>query len=562
MEIRAAVLTCALVLAVIGTTTPDVLASGNDVVKFMDGNLKQALINNGADINGDGDLTKNELHSLNGDLDLSGSSIINLLGLEYADGVTSLDLSDNEIADISTLSDLKGLDSLDLSGNGIEDISGLSKLGDLTSLDLSDNEISDISSLYNVKTPPKNLGLKTLNVSKNYLNVADGSDDRVVTDAMIQQGCAVTFDPQKKIPVKGVSLNTENLGMCPGDTATLQAAVIPDDAALQGISWQSGDESVATINDGVVTAVSVGEASISVITDDGGKTNACTVNVVPDTLTSSTYAIDNGTVGGVDPMTGIDTFKSHFDNDAKSLFIYDSDGNEYNGPAVSTGMTVKLVVGGIERDSLSIVVTGDASGDGKMTIKDYTQVCLDLIGSKPLTHLNADAGDYTRDGKLSIGDYVQMRLATMGTDDSDGSKRVLPDLPEVSDPRIRKFLDVALAQLGKPYVWGAEGPGSFDCSGFVCYCLRQSGYDVGRWTADMYSRNKKWAYVDKDDLQPGDLMFYYSDEKDDGDHIGHIGIYLGNGYHIHASSDYGCIIICGVEGWYKTALSHGRRVFE
>ena len=78
----------------------------------------------------------------------------------------------------------------------------------------------------------------------------------------------------------------------------------------------------------------------------------------------------------------------------------------------------------------------------------------------------------------------------------------------------------------------------------------------------MYSRNKKWTYVDKDELQPGDLMFYYSDDKDDGDHVGHTGIYLGNGYHIHASSDYGCIIICGMQGWYKKALAFGRRVFD
>jgi cell wall-associated NlpC family hydrolase len=56
-------------------------------------------------------------------------------------------------------------------------------------------------------------------------------------------------------------------------------------------------------------------------------------------------------------------------------------------------------------------------------------------------------------------------------------------------------------------------------------------------------------------------MFYFSDESNDGDHIGHIGIYLGNGYHIHASSSYGYVVICRVEGWYDTMLSHGRRVF-
>ena len=148
-----------------------------------------------------------------------------------------------------------------------------------------------------------------------------------------------------------------------------------------------------------------------------------------------------------------------------------------------------------------------------------------------------------------------------GFSEAKAGSEGLSALPEVADPNIRAFLDVALAQLGKPYVWGAEGPDSFDCSGFVYYCLEQAGYDLDRATADTYSRNRKWEYVDKKDLQPGDLMFYYSDDKSDGDHVGHIGIYLGNGYHIHASSDYGCIIICGVQGWYKSALAFGRRVF-
>jgi hypothetical protein len=359
--------------------------------------------------------------------------------------------------------------------------------------------------------------------------------------------------------VKGVSLNAKNLDMCPGDTATLNAAVIPADAAEQGIYWQSGDESVATVQDGVVTAVSMGTASVSVVTEDGARADTCTVNVGPGKLVSSVYTIDDRAVRGVDPMTGIDTFKSRFDNSAACLFIYGSDGNEYNGPAISTGMTVKLLVGGIERESRNIVVTGDASGDGKMTIKDYTQVCLDLIGGRPLDSLYASAGDYTQDGRLTVGDYVQMRMATVGSEDADGTDRILPDLPEVTDPRIKSFLDIALKQLGKPYVWGAEGPDSFDCSGFIHYCLNQAGYPVGRTTANTYSARSDWQYVDRNALQPGDLMFYWSDSKPGI--IGHVGIYLGNGYHIHASSDYGFIVICRVEGWYDRQLSHGRRVF-
>jgi cell wall-associated NlpC family hydrolase len=150
-----------------------------------------------------------------------------------------------------------------------------------------------------------------------------------------------------------------------------------------------------------------------------------------------------------------------------------------------------------------------------------------------------------------------MRLDILGLKPIGGG---LPDLPEVTDAKIRRFLDIALSKQGKRYVWGDEGPDSFDCSGFVHYCLNQAGYSVGRTTADGYSKKTNWARIEKNALQPGDIMFYFSDNPSDGDHIGHTGIYLGNGYHIHASSSNGCVIISQVKGWYDTMLSHGRRV--
>ena len=117
---------------------------------------------------------------------------------------------------------------------------------------------------------------------------------------------------------------------------------------------------------------------------------------------------------------------------------------------MGTGMTVKLIVGGIERDRRAVVVTGDANGDGRMTIRDYVQLRLSLVGQKPLDSLYAKAGDYTQDGQLTAADFVQMRLAISGQDGAGDASRILPDLPEVSDPRVRQFLDIALEQLGKP----------------------------------------------------------------------------------------------------------------
>ena len=134
------------------------------------------------------------------------------------------------------------------------------------------------------------------------------------------------------------------------------------------------------------------------------------------------------------------------------------------------------------------------------------------------------------------------------------------DLPVVTNSNIRAFLDMGRwPSRASRMSGGAEGPDSFDCSGYIYYCLNKVGYSVGRTTANTYSQNTRWQYIDRDDLKPGDLMFYFSDS--DPSRIGHVGIYLGNGYHIHASSDYGSIIICKVDGWYDEMLSHGRRVW-
>jgi cell wall-associated NlpC family hydrolase len=90
---------------------------------------------------------------------------------------------------------------------------------------------------------------------------------------------------------------------------------------------------------------------------------------------------------------------------------------------------------------------------------------------------------------------------------------------------VKKFLDVALAQRGKPYVWGAEGPNSFDCSGLIHYALNKAGVKVPRLTADGYMDMFRNSRVSRDNLKPGDLLFF----GDSPGHASHIEVYLGNG---------------------------------
>jgi peptidoglycan DL-endopeptidase CwlO len=85
-------------------------------------------------------------------------------------------------------------------------------------------------------------------------------------------------------------------------------------------------------------------------------------------------------------------------------------------------------------------------------------------------------------------------------------------------------LRFALTRRGDPYVWGAAGPSSFDCSGLVLWAYAQVGISLPHFTGDQWNMG---VHVARADLQPGDLVFFYPD-------IGHVGLYIGNGLMVDA----------------------------
>ncbi|MFD4770277.1 C40 family peptidase [Streptomyces niveus] len=90
--------------------------------------------------------------------------------------------------------------------------------------------------------------------------------------------------------------------------------------------------------------------------------------------------------------------------------------------------------------------------------------------------------------------------------------------------KAEKVLAFARAQIGKPYVWGATGPSSYDCSGLTGAAWKAAGVQLPRTTWDQVKVGKRVATAD---LLPGDLVFFYDD-------ISHVGIYKGDGKMIHA----------------------------
>ena len=89
-------------------------------------------------------------------------------------------------------------------------------------------------------------------------------------------------------------------------------------------------------------------------------------------------------------------------------------------------------------------------------------------------------------------------------------------------------LQAAITREGDPYVWGAAGPGQFDCSGLVVWAYAQEGIALPHYTGSLWNSG---MHVARSDLEPGDLVFFFAD-------ISHVGIYLGDGLMIDAP-DFG-----------------------
>ena len=107
------------------------------------------------------------------------------------------------------------------------------------------------------------------------------------------------------------------------------------------------------------------------------------------------------------------------------------------------------------------------------------------------------------------------------------SKTVINNLPIPSDARAAIAVAFAKAQVGKPYIWAAAGPNAYDCSGLTLAAWGKAGVMMSHGSRDQYAEFPK--VYSESQLQPGDLVMFYSD-------MHHVGIYVGNGMVIHAGN--------------------------
>ena len=139
----------------------------------------------------------------------------------------------------------------------------------------------------------------------------------------------------------------------------------------------------------------------------------------------------------------------------------------------------------------------------------------------------APASTVTRD----VAPAANVLPATLGTAGGPAAQNTA-DAARAAAPAARaaaarsSALSTAMAQVGKPYRWGATGPNAFDCSGLISYAFDKAGKDLPRTSR---AQAAVGTQVSKANLKPGDLVFFYSP-------VSHVGIYVGDGQIVHAST--------------------------
>ena len=197
--------------------------------------------------------------------------------------------------------------------------------------------------------------------------------------------------------------------------------------------------------------------------------------------------------------------------DGSTLNVRSGAGTDYDKVAtLSDGAVVTIV--GVDNGWYKITTSGGTTG---YVSSDYMVTCKDSAGSR---------GDGTAVAASSgLGQQV---------------------------------VDYAKQYLGTPYVYGGNGPNSFDCSGYTSYVYRHFGYTLNRTASGQLSNGTS---VSKSELQPGDLVFFkYNTSKA----ASHVGIYIGDGQFIHASTNTYTVKIDNLtSGHYANVYVGARRLF-
>ena len=208
----------------------------------------------------------------------------------------------------------------------------------------------------------------------------------------------------------------------------------------------------------------------------------------------------------------------------------------------------------LQQGSLLMELSGNRSAQTKQLLTDASQ----LAGvEQEMSRTEAGIAGLKRqlsDHKSSLGKLIDTQKATLAsltvpqqqavqTTSIGAGGTTSATYSGTTSTQGGKAVAFAYAQLGKPYQWGATGPGSYDCSGLAQAAWASAGVSIPRTT---YAQWAALPHISTSALEPGDLLYF--------DGVGHVAIYVGGGDIIDAPQTGQDVQKIPLAGWYKSEL--------
>ena len=214
---------------------------------------------------------------------------------------------------------------------------------------------------------------------------------------------------------------------------------------------------------------------------------------------------------------GLDSFQAMLTSDSADAFV-------------DRMATLQLVAGHqdgiLERAAAAAVAAAQAQAAAQQAAAE-AQAQYDAVATQQAA-LQAEVDAYRAEFSRLSAQEQQVAVDSHGEERasrSEDRESTVPSAPVVADSSAAQLaIDTAMAQRGKPYVWAAGGPSAYDCSGLTSYAFAAAGIDLPHSSR---LQSQLGQAVSRDQLRPGDLVFFYSP-------VSHVGIYIGDGQMVHA----------------------------
>ncbi|KIL43021.1 C40 family peptidase [Jeotgalibacillus campisalis] len=233
-----------------------------------------------------------------------------------------------------------------------------------------------------------------------------------------------------------------------------------------------------------------------------------------------------------------------------------------HGMSLSTLQSLNNVSGHLIYPGQKLKVSGSSQGSSPAPAPTISQPGSSASGSSYTVKSGDTLGRIALNHKVTVANLkswnnlssdlirVGQRLTIKG-----GSGSSAPSTPSApsSGNTGSSVVNIAMAQMGVPYVWGGSSPSGFDCSGFIYYVYKQAGVDISRTNAE--GQHARSYEVSSPSV--GDLVFFENTYKSG---ISHVGVYIGNNQFIHAN-DGGVQITSLSNSYWNSKLESFKRFY-